>query len=189
MNWSDIASTIGKFAPLAGAALSSPVGAVIGVGTIIANLFGVDAKPDKVLDYINQNPEKAQEKLQLEMANNIEFQKIVLQIIQERNRHEEQDKVIEFQNVDSARKNSANINVSPVDNHIKMILVVGQFIALGACILLFYIFRSGMDQSIVVTLGALMGSLTTSIYSMVNFYWGTSFGSQKKDDVIAGNKI
>lgn len=174
MEWSDISSAVAKYAPLVATTLSSPVGAAIGAGTIIANLFGVDATPESVMDYIKENPQKAEDKLN------------ALQIIQERNRHEEQIKAIEFQNVDSARKNSAPVNASPVDNQIKIMLVVGQFLALGACILLFYIFRDGMDQSVVVTLGALMGSLTTSIYSMVNFYWGTSFSSQRKDDVISG---
>lgn len=174
MEWSDIASAVSKYAPLVATTLSSPIGAAIGAGTIIANMFGVDSTPDSVMDYINNNPEKAQEKIS------------VFEMIKERNRHEEQIKAIEFQNVDSARNNSATVNASPVDNQIKIILVVGQFIALGACILLFYMFREGLDQSVVVTLGALMGSLTTSIYSMVNFYWGTSFSSQKKDDVISG---
>ncbi len=188
MNWSDISSVVSKFAPLAGAALSSPVGAAIGVGTIIANLFGVDAKPEKVLDYIKQNPEKAQERLQFEMANNIELQKIALDAIEERNRHEEQDKAIEFQNVDSARKNSANVNASPVDNRIKMILVVGQFSVLIILISLFFIFKDKIDQSVTLTLGTVMGAIMASISSMVNFYWGTSFSSQKKDDVIANKK-
>lgn len=176
MEWSDISETIGKYAPLAAASLSSPIGAAIGVGSMIAKIFGVDSNPEAVLDYIKENPDKASDKLN------------VLQMIQERNRHEEQIKAIEFQNVEGARNNSQNVNSSPVDNKIKMILVLGQFIALGACILLFYMFRDGMDQSVVVTLGALMGSLTTSIYSMVNFYWGTSFSSQRKDDVIASKK-
>lgn len=188
MNWSDISSTIGKFAPLAGAALSSPVGAAIGVGTIIANLFGVDAKPDKVLDYIKENPEKAEERLKFEMGNNIELQKIIFQTLQERNRHEEQDKAIEFQNVDSARKNSQFVNISPVDNKIKMILVIGQFSVLLILISLFFVFKERIDQSVTLTLGTVMGALMASISSMVNFYWGTSFSSQKKDELIAVKK-
>jgi hypothetical protein len=189
MDWSDIGSYVSKYAPLVGEALTSPVGAVLGVGTIIANLFGVKADPQSVMDYINGNPEKAEEKLKFEMANNIEFQKIISQRIQEKNRHEEESKSIELQNVISARNNSANINTSPVDNKIKMILVTGQFFALGACILIFYLFREGLDQSVVVTLGALMGSLMNSLGSMINFYWGTSFSSQKKDDFITGRKL
>jgi hypothetical protein len=176
MEWSDISSIVAKYAPLVATTLSSPLGAAIGAGTIIANMFGVDATPDSVMDYINNNPEKAQEKIS------------VFEMIKERNRHEEQIKEIEFKNVENARNNSVNVNASPVDNNIKMILVIGQFIALGACILLFYMFRDGMEQSLVVTIGALMGSLTTSIYSMVNYYWGTSFGSQKKDEVIASKR-
>jgi len=185
MNWSDISSSVSKFAPLAGAALSSPLGAAIGVGTIIANLFGVDANPQKVFDYIKENPEKAEERLKFEMSNNIELEKLVLDSLQERNRHMEEEKFIEFQNVDSARKNSENINGSPVDNNIKMILVIGQFAVLIILIALFFIFKETINQSVTLTLGTVMGAIMASIASMVNFYWGTSFSSQKKDEVIS----
>ena len=185
MNWSDVGASIVKFAPLAGAALSSPVGAAIGVGTIIANLFGVDAKPEKVLDYINENPNQAEEKLKFEMGNNIELQKLIIEADKERNRHEEQDKAIEFQNTDSARNNSANVNDSPVDNKIKMMLVVGKFLIIFTCIIAYIFFHSDMNQSVVVTLGTIAGATGADLGSMVNFYWGTSFGSQRKDDIIA----
>ncbi len=69
MNWSDVGSAIIKYAPLAGSALSSPVGAAIGVGTIIANLFGVDASPEKVLDAINANPQQAEERIKISIKN------------------------------------------------------------------------------------------------------------------------
>jgi len=179
MNWSDVGSAIVKYAPLAGAALSSPVGAAIGVGTIIANLFGVDAKPEKVLDYINLNPEKAEERLKFEMSNNVELQKLVLEGIKERNRHEEQDKAIEFQNVDSARKNSANVNASPVDNQIKIMLVLGKFIILLICIISYVVFHEDMNQSVVVTLGTIAGATGADLGSMINYYWGNSFSDKK----------
>ena len=188
MNWSDIGDTISKYAPLAASALSSPVGAALGVGTLIANLFGVNADPQSVSDYIKNNPEKAEERIKLEMANNIELQNIVLSTLQERNRHDEQIEAITYQNVDSARKNSQNINASPVDNNIKMILVYGQFFVLITLIGLFFIFKERIDQSVTLTLGTVMGAIMSSIASMVNFYWGTSFSSQKKDDMIAGKK-
>lgn len=188
MNWSDIASAVSKIAPVAGAALSGPVGMAVGIGGIIANLFGVDADPQKVVDYINNNPEKATERLQFEMANNLELQKLSLSSIEERNRHSEQMSAIELQNVDSARNNSANVNASPVDNQIKLTLVYGQFTVLIVLVSLFFIFKDNIDQSVTLTLGTVMGAVMASIASMVNFYWGTSFSSQKKDDLIAGKK-
>ena len=176
MEWSDLTSTISKYAPLVATTLSSPLGAAIGAGTIIANLFGVEAKPESVMDYINKNPVKAQEKIS------------VFEMIKEQNRHEENIKSIEFQNIDGARKNSENVNISPVDNKIKMILVVGQFTVLTTLIALFFFFKESMNQSVTITLGSVMGVIMANIASMINYYWGTSFSSQKKDDVIAGKK-
>lgn len=189
MNWSDISSAVAKLSPFAGAALSGPVGMAIGVGGIIANLFGVEADPKKVIDYINGNPEKASERLQFEMANNLELQKLALAAVQEGNRHSEEVANIELQNVESARNNSANVNASPVDNQIKLTLVFGQIGILVLLILLFFIFKEKIDQSVSITIGTVAGAIMANLGSMINFYWGTSASSRQKDEVIAGKKI
>lgn len=194
MNWSDIGETISSYAPLAASALSSPVGAVLGVGTIIANLFGVKADPKSVSDYIKENPEKAEERLKFEMANNVELQ-IAVQALSERNRHEEQDKAIEFQNVDSARKNSPNVNASPVDNQIKMkalnFTMVMLFLSVGTFIFTIYWnvkYGKTIDAGLSAMLGMLIGQFSAPLKDVMNFFFGTSFSSQKKDEVIAGKK-
>lgn len=189
MNWSDISGTVSKIAPIFGAALGGPVGAAVSLGGLVANIFGVDAKPEKVLEYINENQEKAADQLKAEMANNIELQKLSLSSIQETNRHSEQMSSIELKNVESARNNSEQINASPVDNQIKLLLVYGQFFVLIILISLFFIFKESINQSVTLTLGTVMGAIMASIASMVNFYWGTSFSSQRKDDLIANKKI
>lgn len=180
MNWSDVGSSIIKYAPLAGAALSSPVGAAIGVGTIIANLFGVDAKPEKVLEAINANPEQAEERIKYEMANNLELQKLVLESIKERNRHDEQDKAVELQNVEGARKNSPNVNASPVDNKIKMLLVVGLMVFFLGALVLLAALHSSINEWVAVILGGVIGSLMTHIGSIINYYWGEAFSAKNK---------
>lgn len=180
MNWSDVAKTISQWAPLAASALSSPVGAAVGIGSIIANLFGVENDPKSVADYINNNPKKSEELLKLEISNNIELQKMVLQTLQERNRHEEQISAIEFENTQGARQNTVNVNASPVDNKIKVFLAVGQLLLIVMCVCSYLIFHNGMTQSVTLTIGTLIGSLVNSLGSMVNFYWGTSFQSIQK---------
>ncbi|MGN6347054.1 MAG: hypothetical protein ACTHME_05065 [Candidatus Nitrosocosmicus sp.] len=179
MNWSDIASTVGKYAPIVATSLSSPMGAAIGAGTLIANLFGVDETPESVMDYIKNNPDKAQEKLN------------ILQMVQEQNRHEEAMADMSLQSILGAQKNSVNVNSSPVDNKIKMLLVICDIIAFFICVIamiasMFY--GKPIDAGILGIIGMIVGYLIKSFGEKDGFYWGTSFGSQKKDDIIANKK-
>jgi len=138
--------------------------------------LGVDATPDSVMDYIQHNPEKAKEKIS------------VFEMVKERNRHEEQMSEIEFQNVDSARKNSATINASPVDNAIKMKLVntdMWVLYASLAAIIGAMFYDKPIDSGLVGLLGMVLGYAIKSLGEKCGFYFGTSLSSQKKDVVIA----
>jgi hypothetical protein len=130
MNWEDVGSAILKYAPLAGAALSSPVGAAIGVGTVIANLFGVDAKPDKVMDYINANPDKAEERLKFEMANNLDLQKLALSVLQENNRAVEKQHELGNQKIAILNKDAENArgNIGTIIQSNSMIFMMAALI-------------------------------------------------------------
>lgn len=183
MNWPDVGSKIVQYAPLAAAALSSPVGAVSVVAGMIANMFGVKAQPEDVMKAIIAYPDGAK-KIQEEMLNNIEFQKVVLETVKENNRHEEQELSISASNTDSARKNSVNVNSSPVDNWIKVVLVISEVGLLALSIVFFFFYRKDIDQTATILLGSIIGSLTTLIGSKDNYYWGSSSSSQKKDEAL-----
>ena len=55
MKWSDISSSIGKFAPMLGGALGGPAGAV--AGSALAKFLGVEDNPHEVIKHIENNPE------------------------------------------------------------------------------------------------------------------------------------
>lgn len=175
MNWADVGTAVAKYAPVVGMALSSPVGAVAAVGTVVANIFGVNANPDDVLGYINNNSEKAQERLQHELMNNIDFQKLCLDKIKEQNRHEEAEQDLIISDKQSARENSLNINKSPVDNYLKLILAIGSIAMFSFCIISLIFFTNSLNQVTSAILGTILGILGKSITSMIDFYWGSSF--------------
>jgi hypothetical protein len=180
MEWSDISSTISKYAPLVATTLSSPVGVAIGAGTIIANLFGVEEKPESIMDYIKNNPEKAQEKIS------------IFEMIKEKNRHEETIDSLTLKSQQGAQSNSVNVNASPVDNVIKMRLVNSEICLLFLCVAsligsMFY--DKPIETGVLSILSMIVGYLLkSSIGEKDGYYWGTSFSSQKKDDVIAGKR-
>jgi hypothetical protein len=172
MNWSDLSSTVAKYAPLMATTLSSPLGAAVGAGTLIAKLFGVDATPEGVMDYITNNPEKAKEKLN------------ILQMVQEQNRHEEAMADMSLQSLQGAQKNSMNVNASPVDSKIKIRLVNSEITALFVCVIavigaMFY--DKPIDGGILGILGMIVGYLLKSFDGKDGYYWGKIFSSQKKD--------
>lgn len=63
MSWSDVGDAVKEYAPMVGIALSSPMGAAVAVGQLVANIFGTKADPQDVLNYINTDPQKASERL------------------------------------------------------------------------------------------------------------------------------
>lgn len=82
MNWSDIAKTVGGYAPLLGTLLGGPAGTAI--GTMIASGLGVGATPDEVSQALSVNPEAAVRLKEIESKRQVELQGLVVQAEQNR---------------------------------------------------------------------------------------------------------
>lgn len=94
--------------------------------------------------------------------------------IQESNRHEEANTQLIVQDKDSARKNSDNINKSPVDNWIKMLVVISQLVLFAFCLLIL-LTTPNLSATSSGMLGTVIGILGKSLSSLVDFYWGSAF--------------
>lgn len=57
MNWSDVAETVAKVAPVAGGALAGRAGSA--AGELIARVLGVDDSPEAVAKAVREDPEAA----------------------------------------------------------------------------------------------------------------------------------
>ena len=77
MDWRDIASTVGKFAPMVGTALGGPAGAA--VGAVVASALGTSATPDAVHAALATNPDAAVKLAQIEKDRQVELQQLVVQ--------------------------------------------------------------------------------------------------------------
>lgn len=77
MDWEDVGKAVASAAPALGTALGGPVGGA--VGAIVASLFGVEAKPDKVVEAIKADPEAFLKLRQLELDHARELRTAVLQ--------------------------------------------------------------------------------------------------------------
>lgn len=74
MEWKEIASTVGKIAPLLGPLLAGPAGVAVTIGGVIASALGVDNTPDAVSQAISINPDAAVKLAQIEKDKTVELQ-------------------------------------------------------------------------------------------------------------------
>jgi uncharacterized membrane protein len=82
MEWKDIATSIGKFAPLLGTVVGGPAGAA--VGALISATLGTDNDPSAVQQALVSNPDVALKLAQLESDQRVQLQ--TLAVTAEQNR-------------------------------------------------------------------------------------------------------
>jgi len=82
MEWKDLASSIGKFAPLLGTVIGGPAGAA--VGALVSATLGTDNDPSAVQQALVSNPEVALKLAQLEADQRVQLQ--TLTVTAEQNR-------------------------------------------------------------------------------------------------------
>lgn len=187
MDWKDVAGTVAKAAPLLGTALGGPVGGAIGgVVSLLASAFGLspaETTPDKINSLLQTDPAAAVKLAEIEAANKVELQKIVL----EQNRLVLQEKQAELQ--DTANARSREMEVVKATGHVDINLyllawtiVLGFF---GLTALLMYIkLPPGQTEVIFMLFGGLVSGFST----VLGYFFGSSRGSLMKSQVIAGMK-
>jgi hypothetical protein len=77
MDWKDLTSTVGKFAPLLGTLIGGPAGTAI--GAMVASGLGVGSTPDEVSQALTINPDAAVKLKQIEADRQVELQKLLVQ--------------------------------------------------------------------------------------------------------------
>lgn len=77
MNWSDIASTVGKFAPMVGTVLGGPAG--LAIGSLVASALGVENTPEAVAKELAVNPEAVIKLREIESNERVKLQELVTQ--------------------------------------------------------------------------------------------------------------
>jgi hypothetical protein len=76
MEWSDIASDIGKAAPLVGTLLGGPAGGAI--GSLVSSALGVPNTPSDVSQALATNPDEAVKIKQIESDNSVKLQALAV---------------------------------------------------------------------------------------------------------------
>ena len=176
MDWKDVAGAVGKAAPMLGTLLGGPAGAA--VGALVASALGSGATPDEVNQALSTNPDAAVKLRQIEADRTVKLQELVTQHaaaeLQARTAQLQADAA------DRADARKTQVQVRSWVPAILAILVTGGFFGvLGT--MLAGIWKPNDNNALLI----LLGSLGTSWGAIVNFYFGSSAGSARKDELLA----
>lgn len=176
MQWTDIASVVGKAAPLLGGLLAGPAGAA--VGGLVASALGTAATPDAVSQALATNPDAAVKLADIEARRAVELQALLIQSEQNRLSAETAAMQAEVDNSKSAREMQATTR-----SYVPAILAI--VITVGFLGLLVGLLAGWLHVADSQALMLLLGSLTTAWSGACSFYFGSSLGSHNKDRIAA----
>ena len=171
MNWKSVGEAVATVAPILGTALGGPVGLVAGAaGSLVASFLGVEDTPLAVSKAI-QDPSILLRLKELESAERIRL--IDWQSEQLR---------AELENVQGARSREVELakagsKASWGTSIISTIVTTGFFGMTGLVLAQEF---TGVERYSEVAV-MLLGVLSTSFGSVVNYYLGSSLGSARKD--------
>ncbi len=176
MDWQDIAGAVGKAAPLLGTLLGGPAGGA--VGGIVAAALGANS-PDGVAEAIKADPEIAVKLRQIEADNMAQLQALAVQAESARLTAATEELRIAAADRDSARKLSERSSIPGI---LAVAITLGFFSILG--VMLAGVWKPADNQALLILLGA----LGTSWGAVVNYYFGSSAGSARKDELMNARK-
>ena len=165
----DFKNLLASLAPLLGTALGGPLGGV--AAGFIADKLGIEGKTiDAVSKAVSQGTLTPEQVSALKLAE-IDFQKFLKQ------------NEIDLQKIASADRDSARTmqiaTKSSVPATISLIVVFGYFAILVG--LMFGVLHVSDNQSLLI----LIGALSTAFGGVLNFWLGSSHGSQSKNQLLA----
>lgn len=171
MDWKDISKLVGASAPMLGTLLGGPAGAA--VGGFIASALGSGSTPDEVSQALASNPDAAVKLKQIEADRQVKLQEMVLA-------HGEAELTIAAGDRKDARLMQSTTR-SNLPAALALTITAGFFGIL--MVMLLGIWHPNDNAALLV----LLGSLGTSFGSVINFYFGSSVGSHRKDELLANS--
>lgn len=168
MDWKDIASKVGTVAPILGTLLGGPAGAA--VGGLVASALGTGANPGEVAAAMTGNSDAIVKLRELETQQQTRFQELLADQAKATLQAEVGDR-------DSARKMQETTR-SQMPAVLAMVVTVGFFGILAALLM------NGLPKDGGEVLMLLVGSLASAWTGVLSFYFGTTFSSSVKTELL-----
>jgi len=178
MDWKDIAGAVGKTAPLLGTLLGGPAGAALtAAGALAAHALGTEPAAAAVAAALASNPDAAVKLREVELANATQLQALAVQ--SEANRLAADTAALQTAASDRADARRREQAVRDTTTRVLAYALVGGFLATCGAVLLGY---ARVDSAMV---GALVGYLSAKAEQVAAYYFGSSAGSARKDELLA----
>lgn len=176
MDWSDLGKNIIKFgAPILGGVVGGPAGAALG-GTIAA-VFGANpGDPKDIYKKMKSDPDAAVKLLQIQSNERIRIEEVAKENFE-----------IEVADRKSARKREENLAKSGERDYTPAILVILLTIGFFGLITLLIFVKVQPDALTIIKI--MVGSLGSAWLMGIAYYFGSSSGSKKKDDMLRSQKL
>lgn len=169
MDWKDVGKTVAKAAPVLGAVLTGPAGAIAAsAGALAASFLGEEPEPENLMRAL-ENPEAMIRLRELEdrhRARLLEWQARQLEL------EVENTKSARNREVELAKAGSAAAWITGI---VALVVIVGFFGMLHQVLA-----KDLINEPALI----LLGSLGTAFGAVVNYYLGSSLGSTRKTNFL-----
>lgn len=159
MNWSKLGEKVAGFAPLLGTAIGGPAGGAI--GSLVASAFGVENKPDKILQAIEADPEAAIKLKSIEIENKTELQRIAVDLAK-----------AEIADKQNARQENKHSRMPAILSFALSVVIVG---------IIYLLFYTTVPEGSKDVLFMLLGVVVKEWGGAMQYWFGTTRSSANKD--------
>lgn len=180
MKWSDIASTIGKAAPLLGSLLGGPAGGA--AGGLIAKALGTDNTPESISQALQADPQMLERIKQLELEHEADLTRMHLEA--------ESVRLAEINKTMRAETASNDAYVRrwrPTFGYIVAITWLLQTLGIVTAVVTAAIFKPENAGDILGGMATLMGALA-AMWSVALAVLGVNVSSRSKDKATAAGQ-
>ncbi|WP_422134948.1 hypothetical protein [Endozoicomonas sp. ALD040] len=166
MDWKAISQLVGKAAPVLGTALGGPAGTVL--GSMVANVLGVEDTPTAVANAIKNNPEALISLKQFERKNEQQIREMAFRTLQ-----------VELNDKANARASHKDSNMPAIIVWLLTAIVAG---------LLFALFKFEIPDSNQDVAFYLFGQAVTLWAASITYWVGTTRSSADKNRLMTGRR-
>ncbi len=168
MDWKDLASIVGKAAPILGTLLGGPAGGA--VGGLIASALGTGNDPAEVSAAL-ANPDAVIKLREIESRRQVELQSLAVEMAKAELAASTADRA-------SAREREAKTGDTFTPRSLALLVTLGFFGVLG------YLLAAGKPAQGGDALLVMLGSLGAAWTAIVAYYFGSSAGSAAKTELL-----
>lgn len=168
MDWKDLASIVGKAAPILGTLLGGPAGGA--VGGLIASALGTGNDPAEVSAAL-ANPDAVIKLREIESRRQVELQSLAVEMAKA-------ELVASTADRASAREREAKTGDTFTPRSLALLVTLGFFGVLG------YLLAAGKPAQGGDALLVMLGSLGAAWTAIVAYYFGSSAGSAAKTELL-----